>query len=97
MSGLVLIGVLWIVVDLLNEVNRKSLHDFDNDIYVAYKKFVDFFHSVDELEEVISKVRVNIRHFKDSIEEIDMCSLCVFKWGTDNNYSNFEEFWASID
>lgn len=78
-------------------VNGKGLHDFGNDIYTAYEKFVDSFHSVNELEKVLSKIDENIKHFKDSIEKIDAYSLCIFKWGKEESYSDFEEFWASID
>lgn len=78
-------------------VSGKSIHDFGQFVNLAYKDFVDYYNTKEELQEVIEKVQVNINHFNDSIKDIDKYDYCISKFGTEETYNGFQEFIDNVE
>lgn len=78
-------------------VSGKSTHDFGQFVNMAYKDFVDYYNTKEELQEVIEKVQININHFNDSIKDIDKYDYCINKFGTEETYNGFQEFIDSVE
>lgn len=78
-------------------VSGKSTHDFGEFANLAYKDFVDYYNTKEELQEVIEKVQININHFNDSIKDIDKYDYYVNKFGAEETYNGFQEFIDSVE
>lgn len=79
------------------KVSGKFASDYGSNTIEGYKNFVNQFNTMGELEEVINKIDINIKHFSDAIEQVNEIDLVVHKFGTDDEYKDFNEFWDSIE
>ena len=78
-------------------VSGKSIHDFGESVALAYKSFVDYYNTKEELQEVVKKVQINIDHFNEAIKDIDKYDYCINKFGTDETYHGFQEFIDNVE
>lgn len=78
-------------------VSGKNVHDFGEFVNLAYRDFVNYYNTKEELQEIIEKVQININHFNDSIKDIDKYDYCINKFGTEETYNGFQEFIDSVE
>ena len=79
------------------QVSGKDTSHYGSNAIEGYKNFVNQFNTMGELEEVINKIDINIKHFSDAIEKVNEIDLVIHKFGTDAEYKDFNEFWDSVE
>lgn len=78
-------------------IGEKRLVDMNASPLDSYKDFVKKFVTEDEINTLVSKIRINTNHFQAAIDHIADTDLYIHRFGTESTYKDFKELIEEID